>query len=292
MTAKNWATLAILSILWGGSFLFIEVALTGFPVLTIVWARVAGAAAVLGLWLAVGGPGFPNGQQAWAALLVMGILNNVLPFTLFVLAQGQITAGLASILNATTPLWTVIVAHQFTRDERLSASKAAGLLLGFLGVSVIAGGDTAGQFWAILACLGAAVSYGFAGVWGRRFKAMGLAPMQVAFGMLASSSLLVFPFWLGIDRPWQADAPALAPVLALAALAVMSTALAYVLYFRLLARAGATMLSLVTLLIPASALGLGALVLQEAILMHHLIGLALILLGLLAIDGRLSKWRG
>jgi drug/metabolite transporter (DMT)-like permease len=222
----------------------------------------------------------------------MGILNNVLPFTLFVLAQGQITAGLASILNATTPLWTVIVAHQFTRDERLSASKAAGLLLGFLGVSVIAGGDTAGHFWAILACLGAAVSYGFAGVWGRRFKAMGLAPMQVAFGMLASSSLLVFPFWLGIDRPWQAEAPALAPVLALAALAVMSTALAYVLYFRLLARAGATMLSLVTLLIPASALGLGALVLQEAILMHHLIGLALILLGLLAIDGRLSKWRG
>jgi drug/metabolite transporter (DMT)-like permease len=207
MTAKNWATLAILSILWGGSFLFIEVALTGFPVLTIVWARVAGAAAVLGLWLAVGGPGFPNGQQAWAALLVMGILNNVLPFTLLVLAQGQITAGLASILNATTPLWTVIVAHQFTRDERLSASKAAGLLLGFLGVSVIAGGDTAGHFWAILACLGAAVSYGFAGVWGRRFKAMGLAPMQVAFGMLTSSSLLVFPFWLGIDRPWQADAP-------------------------------------------------------------------------------------
>jgi drug/metabolite transporter (DMT)-like permease len=292
MTAKNWATLAILSILWGGSFLFIEVALTGFPVLTIVWARVAGAAAVLGLWLAVGGAGFPNGQQAWAALLVMGILNNVLPFTLFVLAQGQITAGLASILNATTPLWTVIVAHQFTRDERLSASKAAGLLLGFLGVSVIAGGDTAGHFGAILACLGAAVSYGFAGVWGRRFKAMGLAPMQVAFGMLTSSSLLVFPFWMGIDRPWQADSPALAPVLALAALAVLSTALAYVLYFRLLARAGATMLSLVTLLIPASALGLGALVLQEAILLHHLFGLALILLGLLAIDGRLSKWRG
>ena len=179
MTAKNWATLAILSILWGGSFLFIEVALTGFPVLTIVWARVAGAAAVLGLGLAVGGAGFPNGQQAWAALLVMGILNNVLPFTLFVLAQGQITAGLASILNATTPLWTVIVAHQFTRDERLSASKAAGLLLGFLGVSVIAGGDTAGHFWAILACLGAAVSYGFAGVWGRRFKAAGVTPLRV-----------------------------------------------------------------------------------------------------------------
>jgi drug/metabolite transporter (DMT)-like permease len=222
----------------------------------------------------------------------MGILNNAVPFTLFVLAQGQITAGLASILNATTPLWTVIVAHQFTRDERLSASKAAGLLLGFLGVTVIAGGDRAGHFWAILACLGAAVSYGFAGVWGRRFKAMGLAPMQVAFGMLTSSSLLVFPIWLGIDRPWQADSPALVPLLAVAALAVMSTALAYVLYFRLLARAGATMLSLVTLLIPASALGLGALVLHEAILMHHLIGLALILLGLLAIDGRLSKWRG
>ena len=292
MTAKNWATSAILSILWGGSFLFIEVALTGFAVLTIVWVRVAGAAAVLGLWLTMWGSGFPRGQKVWAALLVMGILNNAVPFTLFVLAQGQITAGLASILNATTPLWTVIVAHQFTRDERLSTSKAVGLLLGFVGVTVIAGGDRAGHLWAILACLGAAVSYGFAGVWGRRFKAMGLAPMQVAFGMLTSSGLLVLPFWLGIDRPWQVNSPDLAPVLALAALAVLSTALAYVLYFRLLARAGATMLSLVTLLIPASALGLGALVLQEAILLHHLVGLALILLGLLAIDGRLSKWRG
>lgn len=291
MTAKNWATLAILSILWGGSFLFVEVALTGFPVVTIVWARVAGAAAVLGLWLAVMGPGFPRGYKSWAALGVMGILNNAVPFTLFVLAQGQVTAGLASILNATTPLWTVIVAHIFTQDERLSYGKLAGLLLGFVGVTVIAGGDRAGHVWAILACLGAAVSYGFAGVWGRRFKAMGLAPMQVAFGMLTSSCLLVFPFWLALDRPWQAQSPALAPILALAALAVLSTALAYVLYFRLLARAGATMLSLVTLLIPASALGLGALFLREPILLHHLIGLALILLGLLAIDGRLAKWR-
>ena len=134
MSIKNWTCLAILSLFWGGSFLFVEVALRGLPVLSIVWLRVALAAAVLGLWLMVTGAGFPKRARLWGALLVMGGLNNVLPFTLFVLAQGQISGGLASILNATTPLWTVLVAHIFTQDERLSWAKMAGLSLGFFGV--------------------------------------------------------------------------------------------------------------------------------------------------------------
>lgn len=292
MSAANWLTLTILSILWGGSFLFVELALEGLPVLTIVWLRVTGAAALLALWLGLIGPGFPKGRRNWGALGVMGLLNNAVPFTLLVMAQGQITGGLASILNATTPLWTVLVAHVFTQDERITKAKALGLALGFAGVLVIAGAGSAASLWAVAACLGAALSYGFAGVWGRRFKAMGLAPLQVAFGMLASAALILLPLWGAIDRPWAMGLPAARPLAAVAALAVLSTALAYILYFRLLAQAGAVMLSLVTFLIPASAIGLGVVVLGEPVLPRHLAGLVLILLGLLAMDGRIAKWRG
>lgn len=290
MSAKNWVLLAILSILWGGSFLFVELALRGLPTLSIVWFRVGGAALLLALWMAARGVSFPT-VTAWPALLVMGLLNNAIPFTLFVLAQGQIEGSLAAIVNATTPLWTVLVAHFFTADERLTADKAAGLALGFAGVLVIAGGGS-GQVWAIVACLGAALSYGFAGVWGRRFKAMGLQPLQVAFGMVASSTLLILPLWLTVDQPWGMAYPGMVPLLAVMGLAALSTALAYILYFQLLASAGAVMLSLVTFIIPASALLLGVGFLGEVVLPRHLAGLALILLGLLAMDGRLRKWRG
>lgn len=291
MTAVNWMLLAILSILWGGSFLFVELALEGLGTLTIVWLRVAGAAGLLALWMGLGGTRFPKGRSVWAALALMGILNNVVPFTLIVLALGQIEGGLAAIVNATTPLWTVIVAHVFTTDERITPAKALGLALGFGGVLVIAGGG-AGQVGAIAACLGAALSYGFAGVWGRRFKPMGLSPLQVAFGMLASSAAILFPVWLGIEPPWAQALPGAGPIWAVTALALLSTALAYILYFRLLASAGATLLSLVTFLIPASALALGIGFLDEVILPQHYLGLALILAGLLAMDGRLGKWRG
>lgn len=291
MAAKNWALLAILSFLWGGSFLFVELALEGLPVLTLVWLRVAGAALVLALWAGIRGHGFAKGVAAWRTLAVMGLLNNVLPFSLLVFAQGQIEAGLAAILNATTPLWTVLVAHVFTTDERLTPAKALGIGLGLGGVAVIAGGG-AGQALAIAACLAAALSYGFAGVWGRRFKPMGLAPPQVAFGMLASSSLILLPVWLGVERPWTLARPEAGALWAVAALAVLSTALAYLIFFRILASAGAVFLSLVTLLIPPSVLLLGIVVLGEALQLRHLAGMGLILLGLLAMDGRWAKWRG
>lgn len=294
MSAKNWVLLAILSILWGGSFLFVELALQGLPVLTIVWARVSLAAALLALWLVATGGGFPP-RRAWAALAVMGCLNNVVPFTALVLAQGQITGGLASILNATTPLWTVIVAHLFTADEKLSRAKVLGLVLGFAGVVVIAGeggGEGGGgSLWAIAACLCAALSYGLSGVWGRRFKPMGLRPPHVAVGMLTSASLLLLPLWLALDRPWTMPLPAPIPIAAVVALATLSTALAYLLYFRLLASAGAVMLSLVTFLIPASAIALGVLVLDEPLHPRHMAGLVLILMGLVAMDGRWARAR-
>ncbi len=289
MARADWLSVVVLSILWGGSFFFVEVALEGLPVMSIVWARVALAALVLGVVLRASGQPFP-GLAVWPALAVMGVLNNVVPFTLFVTAQGQISGALASVLNATTPLFTLVVAHLATRDERISGAKAAGLGLGFAGVVVmLAGEGLGGEALAMLACLMAALSYACAGVWGRRFRARGLAPLATAFGQVTASALVLLPVWLWHDAPWAMGAPGLRPVLAVGALAVLSTALAYVVFFRVLARAGATNLSLVTFLVPVSATAMGWAFLGERLYPQHLAGFGLILAGLIAIDGRL--WR-
>lgn len=288
MTRQDWTLLMTLSLLWGGSFLFVEIALRGVPPLTLVWGRVAGAALILGLVMTLNGGGVP--RRAWGAALAMGLMNNAVPFTLFALAQGHIDGGLAAIVNATTPLWTVVVAHVFTADERLTAPKVAGLACGLAGVAVMAGGAEGGEVWAILACLAAALSYGLAGVWGRRFAKMGVAPLATAFGQVAASTLMITPVWLVLDRPWALPGPGAAPLAAVAAIATLSTALAYLIYFRLLASAGATRLSLVTFLIPVSAVALGVALLGETVLPRHLIGFALIAAGLLALDGGVVRW--
>ncbi len=292
MSAKNWMQLIVLSLLWGGSFFFVEVALEGLPVLTIVWCRVALAAGFLAVALWATGTPPPRGRSVWVALLVMGFLNNAVPFTLYVLAQGQISGALASILNATTPLFTVIVAHFATQDERSGPTKLMGLGLGFAGVVVmLAGGAVGAGLAAQVMCLAAAVSYALAGVWGRRFRRMGVAPLATAFGQVTASSLLLFPVWIGVDTPWMLEAPGIRPVLAILGIAALSTALAYLLFFRLLASAGATNLSLATFLIPVSATVLGVVFLDERLLPQHFAGFALICLGLVAIDGRVFRRR-
>ena len=292
MTAKNWMQLLVLSLLWGGSFFFVEVALESLPVLTIVWCRVALAAVFLAVACAASGTPFPRGIAVWSALLVMGFLNNVVPFTLFASAQGQISGSLAAILNATTPLFTVLVAHLATADERAGWGKGAGLLLGICGVAVMmAGGAGQGGWFGPALCLMAALSYALAGVWGRRFRQMGLAPMATAFGQVTASSLMLAPVWLAVDAPWALQPPTLRAGLAVLGIATLSTALAYLIFFRLLASAGATNLSLVTFLIPVSATLLGVVFLGETLLPQHLAGFGLISLGLLAIDGRLFKRR-
>lgn len=284
MKPIDWILLWTLSLLWGGSFLFNELALAGLPALTIVWGRVGLAAVLLMLAVRMSGQGVPP-RDLWPALAVMGVLNNLVPFTLFLLAQGQITGGLASVLNATTPLFTVLVAHVATLDERLTPVKAAGVGLGFGGVLVMmAGEDLGGEGLAMLACLGAALSYGLAGVWGRRFKAAGVTPLQTAAGVVTCSAVLLAPVWLVVDRPWALGWPGMVPVAAVVALAALSTALAYLIFFRILGRAGATAISLVTFLIPFSAAGLGWLVLGERLELRHFAGLALILGGLAVME--------
>ncbi len=289
MTLNDWIRLAILSILWGGSFFFVELALVGLPVLTIVWCRVALAAVLLAGVLALRGVAFPA-LGLWPALLVMGLLNNAVPFTLFVLAQGQVTGAFAAILNATTPLFTVIVAHLATQDERITGAKAMGLAFGFGGVVVMLGQGVGGASLAALMCLGAAVSYSLAGVFGRRFRRLGVAPLTSAFGQVAGSTMLLLPVWLWADAPWHLGWPGAGPVAAVLGLASLSTALAYLLYFQLLGSAGATNLALVTFLVPVSATVLGAVFLGEALQGVQIAGFALIALGLVAIDGRVERW--
>jgi drug/metabolite transporter (DMT)-like permease len=267
------------------------VAVRELPPLTIVALRVVTAASALLLTLRLMGVDLPRTRQVWCAFLGMSILNNVIPFTLIVWAQSHIASGLASILNATTPLFTVIVAHYLTEDERLTGQRFAGVIVGFAGVAVMIGAaafaSLDASILAQLAVLGAALSYGFSGVFGRRFKTMGIPPLATAAGQVTVSSAILLPTALIVDRPWTLAMPSTGAIVSLAALGLVSTAFAYLIFFRLLARAGATNVGLVTFLIPVSAILLGVLVLGETLAMRHMAGMALIGGGLILIDGRL-----
>ena len=295
MGAAEWAMLGALSVLWGGSFFFVGVAVVELPPLTIVALRVGVAALALHLVVLAMGLRMPCGGRAWADFLAMGLLNNVVPFSLIVWGQTHIASGLAAILNATTPLFTVFVAHALTRDERMRAGHLAGAVLGFAGVAVMIGPDAlaglGADLVAQLAVLGAAMSYAFAGVFGRRFARTGVAPSLAATGQVTASVLVLAPLALAVETPWELPAPGAEVWGAVVGLALLSTALAYLLYFRILARAGATNLLVVTFLIPVSAIALGAAVLGERLAPLHFAGMALIGLGLALIDGRLVRCR-
>jgi drug/metabolite transporter (DMT)-like permease len=295
MSRENWAILLLLSVIWGGSFFFIELALASVQPLTVVLIRVTLAAAMLWGFLLWRGQRLPLPPGAAFAWLVLALLNNVLPFILFVQAQETITSGLASILNATTPIWGVLVAHLFTADEKATPNKLIGVLLGFAGVAVLIGMDVLGQLGsgllAQLACLGATLCYALAGVWARRFRRMGIEPTAVATGQLTASALVMLPLVLVFEPPWHAAAPTPGAWLALAGLAFFCTSLAYILYFRLLASAGATNSLLVTFLNPVTPILLGAIFLHEQLPPRSFAGMALIAAGLAAIDGRLFRRR-
>ena len=289
----DWGLLVLLSLLWGASFLFVGIAVQELPVLTIIALRVSLAALVLWGIALFCGHQLPRGRKTWQAFLALGLLNNVIPFGLIVFGQQTIGAGLAAILNATTPLWTVLVAALFLADERFSKQKLFGVLLGLVGVIVMVGPDSlAGisrNLGAQLAVLGATLSYAFASVFGRRFAAAKISPLQTALGQVTASSFILMPLALMIDTPWASALPSQATIFAILGLAVLSTAGGYLLFFNILERAGATNVSLVTLLIPPSAIAMGMLFLEETLQGIHFIGLALIILGLLSLQGRLFR---
>ena len=290
MSLKNWGLLVILSVIWGGSFFFVEVALVDFTPFTIVFLRVFLAALTLIAVIYLTGGRLPVDAKLWGNYFIMGLLNNAIPFSLIVWGQTQITGSVASILNAMTPIFGVVVAHIFTKDERLTRNKAIGVLLGFTGVYVMMQPTVKDGFSlqgiGQLAGLGAALFYAFGGVWGKRLT--GTAPLQNAAGMLICSSLIILPVLFIFEDPFSLTVHP-ASLGAVFGIAVLSTALAFMLYFRVLASAGATNLLLVTYLVPVSALILGMGLLGERVAPVTFLGMGIIFAGLVIIDGRMVK---
>lgn len=293
MTGSEWAILLTLAVIWGGAFMFIGVAVRHVDPLTYVWLRLTIAAGAMFLFLKIKGERLGLPRQVWGAILLLALLNNALPFTLFGWGQTHIASGLASILNATTPIWGVLVAHFLTQDERMTPRKIAGVLLGFAGVATMIGPilltNIGTDALAQLACIAAALCYAVAAVWARRFRRLGISPMSVTTGQLTAGALMMLPMAMLVDQPWTQPLPPLTAWGAIVALALLCTAFGYVLYFRLIDTAGATNALLVTLLVPPFAILFGTLFLNEVLAPHDFIGLGLIALGLAAIDGRLLR---
>ena len=299
MNGKTWGLLALLGMIWGGSFFFARVAVVHVPPATLVLLRVGIAALALHIYIAGRFGIYDTLRARWREFLLLGLINNAVPHMLIFLGQTQIGAGLASILNATTPIFTVLIANSMTADEKLSSQKIAGCLIGLVGTAVLIGPRALAPFtgaggpplWAVILPVLAAVSYGFAATYGKRFR--GVAPPVIAAGQLSASTLLMLPVSFWLDTPWQLAFPPLPAVLAVLALALLSTAYGYILFFRIMAAAGATNTSLVTLLVPPSAIIAGMLFLGETLTPLGILGMALVLLGLVVLDGRaVARLRG
>ena len=289
MSLFAWFQLLTLGLIWGASFFFARVAVMEIPPLTLVLFRVAIAAIALQVYLVARGIRFTPIIRHAGPFLILATLNNVIPFSLIFLGQTELGAGLAAVLNATTPFWTVLAANRLTADEKITAGKIVGVLAGIAGTGIMIGpgllADFGGPAWAKFAIVGAAISYAFAVIYAKRFKH--IEPSAVAAGQLTAASVIMIPPVVlvdGMSTMFIASAPVWASVLALA---LISTALAYILYFTLIANAGATNASLVTLVVPVSAILLGSLFLAERLELYEFAGMALIGIGLVVIDGRI-----
>jgi drug/metabolite transporter (DMT)-like permease len=288
MSRGAWSMLVILSLLWGSSFFFFKILAAALPPFTIVLGRVGLAAIILNAYLLLRRSPL-RADYPWRQFIVMGTLNNVIPFSLIAWGEGSIPSGLAAILNATTPVFSVLLAHGFIRSEGLPGRTWIGVLLGFCAVILLIGpgalpGWDARSLLGEAACLGAALSYACAGIYGRRFRA--LPPLHVATGQVTGATLVILPIAALTDRFWALPMPSATVWVALTGIAVICTVLAYILYFRILATAGATNLLLVTFLLPVTALLLGSLFLGEAITPRAVVAMAMIGASLAAIDGR------
>ncbi|WP_197742879.1 DMT family transporter [Lentilitoribacter sp. Alg239-R112] len=293
MGLKEWGTLLMLSFLWGGSFLFIEISVGQLPPLTVVFLRVGISAIILTIVLKASRIKVPISRKILISIFIMGLFNISIPFLLITWGQTQITSGLASIFNATMLIFTVIVTHFFTTDEKMDRHKLAGVVVGFSGVVFMIGVEELFTFGANilgqLAVLAAALFYASSTTFGRRFKTMGVPPMAIATGQMIVASLILAPLVIIFDKPWLLTVPDTNGLIAIFCLATFSTALAYFLYFKLLESSGATNLALVTFLIPPIAIFLGWSILGETLNRDQIIGMGFIIFGLSLIDGRLFK---
>lgn len=291
MSPLDWLMLAVLSVLWGGSFILNKIAVAAVSPLTVALGRVSVAALIL-VAIAATRRELRALIAAWPVFLILGMFNSAVPFTLIAWSQTQIGSGLASILNATTPLFAVVFAHIATRDDKLTPSRTVGLIIGMIGVVVMIGvgaltglaSHVAGE----VACLGAAALYAGSTVYARGYRSF--APTVLGAGQTAAATLLLMPVVAAVDQPWTRPLPSATVLVALVLLGAVSTAIAYLLFFRILERAGATNVSLVTFLIPVSAILLSVLLLGERLEVHQIAGMAAIAAGLVAIDGRAGQF--
>jgi drug/metabolite transporter (DMT)-like permease len=285
MNARQFLILLVLGLIWGASFLFIKVAVVTIPPFTVAFGRTALAALILYIVLRYRGLKLGSWGHLWGSFLVLGLLNGAVPYTLITWAEIHIDSGLAAILNALMPLFTVLLAHFFTQDEKLNWTKVVGIFLGFLGILALIGPavlkglgtHVIGQ----LAVVGAALCYAMAAIYGRRLKE--IPPLVSATGQLIGAALLTLPLSFIIDTPWQLSVTLLS-LGALACLSLLGTALAYILYYYLLARIGATNVSLVTYLLPITGVFWGALLLGERLHWSAFLALALILAGIAGVN--------
>ena len=290
MRARNWGLLLVLALLWGSSFFFYKVLVAALPPITVVLGRLGIAALAMNLWLWAQGQRMPLEVRLWLRFLLLGFLNCSFPFVLIAWGETRIASGMASILSATTPIFMMAVAHWATEDEKLSPGKALGIVFGLMGVVVLVGPTAfqgASAVWGQLAVIASSFLYGLGGVYSRRFKDM--SPLQAATGQMTGATLLLIPLSLLIDRPWNLAMPHLDVWAAWLAIALVNTALAYVVYYRMVANVGVTYISLVTFLIPIIALFLGSMFLDESVSWRALAGMAIIALGLAATDERLFR---
>lgn len=286
----GWALLLILALLWSSSFIFMKVAGAEIPVLTLVLLRVGIAAIVLHLFVVASGRRYPRGRGELLRFALMGLVNNVLPFALIIYAIARIGAGAASILNATSPIFALLIAHVATANEKITPRKLSGVLLGLGGVAAMVGPQAlAGLESEVVAAAAMALAslfYGFSAVLGRSFRS--IDPVVSATCQLTAATLMLTPVALAFDRPWKDTLPGIAASTSVLGLAVFSTAIAYVVFYALIRHAGSTNTILVTLLIPVGGVIFSWLLLDEIFTVQEACGMALIGLGLIVIDGRLA----
>lgn len=291
LDATGWGLIAILSVLWGGAFFLIEVGLRSYSPNTLVFVRLALAVPPMWIVMRLMGERMPDDLKSWSLLMVVGALNCALPFILFFWGQQYLDSGYASILNATTPIWGVIVAHFMTSDEKATPARIVGVLVGMAGIIVMVGPDAmkglSNNLLAQIACIISTLFYSFAAIYGRRLSQTQMTPMVVATGQTAMAALFMLPVVLLFDQPWTMAMPRMDSTLAGITLALFSTALAYILYFRLIDRAGASNAQLVAFLMPILAVILGIAFLGESLSGGQIAGAALIAVGLVILDGRL-----
>jgi len=293
---RDFGILFLLGSIWGASYLFIKVAVGVFPPATLVLGRVLIAGGLSWLILKLQGSGLPRDRRDWVSFAGTGLLNGALPYTLITWGEQFVDTGVAAILIASSPIFTVIFAQFFLPDERLNVSKAVGILLGFVGVAALVGPDALlgarNSLLGDVAIVAASVSYGAAFIW-TRLRMRRVAPMQATTGQLLMATLYILPVALIVDRPWTLDltptTETLTAILALLTLAIVGTTLAYLLYYWLVKQVGATQTSLVTYISPFTSIVWGALLLGERLTASDFVGFALILAGLAVINGLAAR---